>query len=370
MIVGIDYRPVIAAPYSGIARQVMGMESVFSNLDNIKLLKFSPCSAKNKLRSAMQVPVLPCPENGLHRPVERFRFEYKFLPSAIKQQGVDVYIATANQGLPIWKKPKNIKSILLLHDVFQLKFKGDSHKSTLKKVVYRFIDYFSIRFSVSQADYIWVPSTYTKDEVINFFPSAEPKIRVLPNLVNPIGGKVETRDFYSFPVKYWLVVGTSEPRKNIPWFVESWKKARLNNPKIPDLVLVGSRMDLPTDIRDDVGMHFMTAIDDTTLHALYKYAELFWMPSYAEGFGLPVIEALAAGTPVATAKGSSLDEVTPQSALRFDPFDSNGLYELMLSATEGGADVDSGELKSWAERFSLVEYTKKLVEMFEEVRQC
>lgn len=366
MKIGIDYRPVVAAPYSGIARQVLAMESVFSHLDTVELLRFSPCSATNGLRNKLQTPLQPSDDGGLHRPIERFRFEFKFLPTAIKKQGLDIYIATANQGLPVWRKPKNIKSILLLHDIFQLTFKGDSHKSLLKKMVYRFIDYFSIRLSVKQADYIWTPSEYTKKEVIKHFPKVESKIRVLPNHVPTMTSPIKVRESYEFPEHYWLLVGIREPRKNTPWFIESWKKARSQNSSIPDLVLVGERLDVPEHLRNEVGLYFKTAIDDETLHALYSYADLFWMPSYAEGFGLPVIEALSTGTAVATAFGSSLDEITPEGALRFDPFNADELGELMLLACKNTVD-DKEKLKLWAQQFSSHEYEKRLIELLAEV---
>ncbi len=369
MKIGIDYRPVIAAPFSGISRQVLGMEKVFESTRGIGVLKFSPCSSDNKLRRSLKTPSKPGDESGLHRPTERFRFEYGFLPNAIKEQELDVYIATANQGLPLWRKPKGFKSILLLHDIFQLIYKGDSHKSIFKRLVYRCIDYLSIRFSIKQADYIWTPSEYTKREVMKYFPKVESKIRVLPNLVAGISGELKIRNTYGFPAKYWLIVGISEPRKNIPWFIEAWKNARNQNLSIPDLILVGDRAELPENLRNEKGLHFMTGISDEILHALYSYAELLWMPSYAEGFGLPVIEALSVGTPVATAYGSSLDEITPEISLRFDSSNAKKLCELMYSICEDPLEVNKKQLQDWAQKFSMQEYSKRLLELLDEVKK-
>ena len=79
---------------------------------------------------------------------------------------------------------------------------------------------------------------------------------------------------------------------------------------MPPLVLVGSLDHLPEEQRGLPGLHALGGLDDAELHALYRQAERLWQPSYAEGFGLPVVEALSVGTPVAVASGTSLDEVT------------------------------------------------------------
>ena len=87
---------------------------------------------------------------------------------------------------------------------------------------------------------------------------------------------------------------------------------------MPPLVLVGSLDHLPEEQRGFAPACTRSAgLDDAELHALYRQAERLWQPSYAEGFGLPVVEALSVGTPAAVASGTSLDEVTPPSAPRF-----------------------------------------------------
>ncbi|WP_049315302.1 glycosyltransferase, partial [Pseudomonas aeruginosa] len=90
------------------------------------------------------------------------------------------------------------------------------------------------------------------------------------------------------PPRYWLLVGTRELRKNVPWFVSAWARARAQAPGVPPLVLVGSLDHLPEEQRGLPGLHALGGLDDAELHALYRQAERLWQPSYAEGFGLPV----------------------------------------------------------------------------------
>lgn len=113
------------------------------------------------------------------------------------------------------------------------------------------------------------------------------------------------------PARYWLVVGTREPRKNMAFFLAQWQASRARDPNVPDLVLVGHASDVPATLGDLPGLHWRNGLSDGQLQALYRHAAYLWQPSYAEGFGLPVVEALSVGTPVAVARGSALDEVAP-----------------------------------------------------------
>ena len=140
---------------------------------------------------------------------------------------------------------------------------------------------------------------------------------MLPNQVDGFVGEPADLSARGLPPRYWLLVGTRELRKNVPWFVSAWARARAQAPGVPPLVLVGSLDHLPEEQRGLPGLHALGGLDDAELHALYRQAERLWQPSYAEGFGLPVVEALSVGTPVAVASGTSLDEVTPPSAPRF-----------------------------------------------------
>ncbi len=75
--------------------------------------------------------------------------------------------------------------------------------------------------------------------MVKLFPQARDKIRVLPNLVEGFSGEpADISDLQLLP-RYWLVVGTREPRKNIPWFVSAWQTARQQSDQVPELVLIG-----------------------------------------------------------------------------------------------------------------------------------
>lgn len=366
MRIGLDYRPATSYPNSGIGRQGLALEQALRANPDVQLQLFSLAPEDHIIRRKAHCPRWGAPLGGLHRLPVRLKFEAGFLPGALRGAGIQVYFANFNMGLPLGRKPEGMKYVLQLHDVFQLTL-TNAHGSQLKARVYGLTDKLSIGWSVKVADRIWTPSQYTADELVKVFPQARDKVRVLPNLVLPYTGEPGDLSERQLPARYWLAVGTREPRKNMPWFVTAWQQARQQNPEVPDLVLVGAPEHLPVAQQHLQGLHFLNDLSDADLQALYAGALRLWQPSYAEGFGLPVIEALAQGTPVAVASGSALDEITPPDSPRFSPTDSGALVELMTTlALE--PPVDGAALKAWAEGYGEHAYRKRFDELLEELR--
>ncbi len=366
MRIGLDYRPATSYPNSGIGRQGLALEQAMRANPDVQLQLFSLAPEDHVIRRKAHCPRWGAPLVGLHRLPMRLKFEAGFLPGALREAGVEVYVANFNMGLPLARKPEGMKYVLQLHDVFQLTL-TNAHGSQLKARLYGLTDKLSIGWSVKVADRIWTPSQYTADELVKLFPQARDKVRVLPNLVLPYTGEPGDLSGLQLPTRYWLCVGTREPRKNVPWFVSAWQQARQQNPDVPELVLVGARDHLPVAQQHLHGLHFLSDLSDAQLQALYAGASRLWQPSYAEGFGLPVIEALAQGTPVAVASGSALDEITPPDSPRFSPTDTGALVELMKSlALEH--PVDGQALKAWADGYGEQAYRRRFDELLEELR--
>ncbi|ETD46583.1 membrane protein [Pseudomonas aeruginosa VRFPA07] len=310
MRIGLDYRTVGSSPHSGISRQVYAMEQALESLPGTQVTRFTVAPLDDPLRQRAVCPPWGCPRTAMHQPHQRLRFEAGFLPRALREQDIDLYISTFNMGLPLPPRPPGVRYALLIHDLFQITLKN-YHANRLKALVYRVSDYLSIAYALRVADRVWTPSQYSADEAVRLFPGVAGKVRVLPNQVDGFAGEPADLSARGLPPRYWLLVGTRELRKNVPWFVSAWARARAQAPGVPPLVLVGSLDHLPEEQRGLPGLHALGGLDDAELHALYRQAERLWQPSYAEGFGLPVVEALSVGTPVAVASGTSLDEVTP-----------------------------------------------------------
>ena len=369
MHIGIDYRPATVAPQSGIGRQVIGLAATLQGQTGTRLTRYSAAPLDYAGRDAENFCFSPwqSPLDGQHRPKQRFAFEARFLPQALRQQQIGIYIATANMGLPLPPRPPNIRYVLLLHDLFQVTL-SNYHASALRRFAYRWIDRVSIHYALCVADRVWTPSEYTAREARRLFPFCADKLRILPNLIVPLDS--QPAPLAGLPSRFWLLVGTREPRKNIPWFIEAWRTARVQNTDIPDLLLVGRAEDLPPAQRELMGVHVLQNISDAKLLTLYQKTERLWQPSYAEGFGMPVIEALDAGTPVAVASGSALDEIAPPPAPRFDPYDSASLVRLMLDlggTADRNPDESPESCRTWSKRYGTTAYGERVRALVEEL---
>jgi glycosyltransferase involved in cell wall biosynthesis len=130
-----------------------------------------------------------------------------------------------------------------------------------------------------------------------------------------------TRRKLALPERYILCVGSLEPRKNLARLLPAWQSIQ---PRLNDLslVLVGAQSHVFRDIglsKSPSGVHLAGYLDDELLPAVYAGAEFFVYPSIYEGFGLPVIEAMASGVPVLTSSVTALPEVAGDAAKFVDP---------------------------------------------------
>jgi glycosyltransferase involved in cell wall biosynthesis len=154
------------------------------------------------------------------------------------------------------------------------------------------------------ADAIVAVSEFTGAEVVELAHVPKERIRVVPNGVDA----VFTSEGPRADGDYVLAVATLEPRKNLARAVDAAREAGV------ELRVVGARGWGEVDVDGWVG-----AVPDAELAALYRGARCLVYPSLYEGFGLPVLEALACGTPVVTSRGTAMEEVAGGAAVLVDP---------------------------------------------------
>ena len=172
---------------------------------------------------------------------------------------------------------------------------------------------------INSAEHIITPSTSTKQDVMSVFQKPEEKISVVQHGIDPMfSTKMEARDHgvrsrLKLPKNFALFVGTLEPRKNILGLIEGIKQYRNRYNDDLSLVLVGKWGWKSTQLRHrlwkkDVSswVHHLGYVPNEDRPALYRSASVLTWPSIYEGFGLPVLEAMASGTPVITSNTSSL----------------------------------------------------------------
>jgi glycosyltransferase involved in cell wall biosynthesis len=233
--------------------------------------------------------------------------------------GIDVFHA-AEHLLP---RLRHVRSVFTLHDlIFQ--FDPASHKplniAFLKTLMPRFL---------RAADAVIAVSECSKRDAVRIYNLPADKIRVIYEGVDPRFKPISDRESliavrqkYDLPERFMLHVGTIEPRKNLPLLFEAL------HPSGFTLVVAGKTGWLTEpifarvkqlDIEDRV--RFTGYVPDEDLPALLSAATLLVMPSKYEGFGLPVLEAMACGTPVIASNTSSLPEVGGDAALYAPPDD-------------------------------------------------
>lgn len=149
------------------------------------------------------------------------------------------------------------------------------------------------------------------------------------------------------PARYLLSVGTLEPRKNLPMLLRAYARAVRKDPELPELVLVGKlgwkNEEFQRLVADPVftgRIRLLGYVGDEELYRWFCGAWAFVFPSKYEGFGLPVLEAMACGVPVVTSTGSSLPEVAGEAALFADPTDEVALCEQLLQLQDPGVRAE------------------------------
>jgi len=198
-----------------------------------------------------------------------------------------------------------------------------------------------INWAVKRADHILSVSNATKRDLIDMLDVPEDKITVQPHGVHTreypmlqgtgLGNRM-VNDWLNdgaFPQEFILHVGTIEPRKNIPALLDAYMELRARWAEAPPLLLVGQRGWLYEDIvqqietlrKDGAPILWRDDVSNDQLSLIYNRAAVLVMPSLYEGFGLPPLEAMAAGTPVIVSNTSSLPEVVGDAGLLIDPED-------------------------------------------------
>ena len=231
-------------------------------------------------------------------------------------------------------------SVVTIHDLGHLYFPEAYPKKALRYLAW------STGHNVRAAAHLLADSEATKRDLCSHFsispegvtvvyPGVGPEYR--PNQDPAMIEAVKKRYQITYP--YVLHVGTLQPRKNIERLLEAFALARSRRGLQERLVLVGRTgwlsESLQNRIRDMADAVVLVGyIPESDLPFFYAGATVFVLPSLFEGFGMPLLEAMASGTPVIAANTSSLPEVVGDAGLLFDPLSTEALAEALARACE------------------------------------
>ncbi len=246
---------------------------------------------------------------------------------------MDVLFISAHT-LPVLKNPF-LKSVVTVHDL-GAQYLGRMHQ--IKQRVYLgFMTYVQLRFATR----IIAVSQATKSDLVEKVGIEPSKVEVIYEAASLYPGESGIGVNFLKKVgitaqRYFLFVGTIQPRKNLERVIEAYNVKFGKAEDAPRLVLAGSRGWLSEPIYNLVKVHnlcdkvlFVGRVEDKDLPVLYKNALGLVFPSLFEGFGLPILEAFGYGTPVITSNVSSMPEVAGDAAILVNPNSEEEIAEAM-----------------------------------------
>jgi glycosyltransferase involved in cell wall biosynthesis len=238
---------------------------------------------------------------------------------SLAARGADLFHITHHLLHP----PAHLKLTSFIHDLTPL-LMPELH--TASNV--RYFRHFAERIVPRLAGII-VPSQAVKRDLLEHLRVPEERVTVIPHGVDedffPMGGQEPKRRAYDLPDQYILFLGSLEPRKNLPTALESWRLLPVELRRDHPLVVAGASGWKNRAIRAQLrkaqteGVRLIGYVEPHALPLVYANAAAFLFPSLYEGFGMPLLEAMAAGAPIVASQTSSLPEVVGDAGLLVDP---------------------------------------------------
>ena len=211
-------------------------------------------------------------------------------------------------------------------------------------------------------------SQFSRNEIATFYGCERDRIFVAPPAAasnfRPLGLEVTKRELIRFdvsPGKYLLSVGTLEPRKNLQTLVSAYARLPKATRNLAPLLIVGGagwgELGLPTEtpaLVSEGNLRFLGSVKNRELRSLYEGAIALLYPSVYEGFGMPVVEAMACGTNVAHSANTSMDEISNGLAMRVEATDVEAWSEainVLIAQSDAGSNVIRPRLIAQAATF-------------------
>lgn len=246
----------------------------------------------------------------------------------LKKRKVEIFFAPSSYIIPSLL-PKEIKSIITVHDLVAFMFPQKHNKKAV------LLEKIFLKKALKKAKKVITVSNNTKQDLITQFNYEENKISTIYcSASDDFRPDNEARET-NLPKKFFLAVGTIEPRKNYKKLIQAFAKINKDYPS-HHLMIVGQDgweyKEVYTEIKENYlrkHVHILGYQSTQNLRTLYHLAQALVFPSLYEGFGIPPLEAMKSGCPVICSNISSLPEVVGDSAILIDPTNENNIYSAM-----------------------------------------
>jgi glycosyltransferase involved in cell wall biosynthesis len=319
-----------SAGVSGYIRQLL--THLPAAAPDLRLTAFVPAAALDR---SFDLQVASSQRWDTRRPLRRILWEQLALPILARRAQLDLLHGAVNVSPVLGLCP----SVITVHDLSFMRF--PQAFPAIQRVYLRT----QVRRSARSARRVIAISQATKQDIIDLFQVPAERIDVVYNGVDAGFCQAPPEHVEAFrrrkglPERYMLHLGTLEPRKNLVRLVQAFHQARQQRRDLADakLVLAGGKgwdyanvfQEVSRLALDDVVV-FAGYVPDEELPWWYRAAAGFAYPSLMEGFGLPLLEAMACGVPAVTARVSSLPEVAGDAAILVDPTSVSELAEALV----------------------------------------
>lgn len=278
---------------------------------------------------------LSVPDTSIHRIIPSLWRSCAVSELLIRDR-IDIFHGLSHE-IPFRFPVKKVRSVVTIHDLIFMRLPH------LYRITDRFIYERKLRYACRTADRIIAISRKTADDIVEYFGTDPGRIEVIYQGCHPEFYKAlppaernDIRIKYQLPESFILYVGTIEERKNLLSLVRALHHGKIDIP----LVVIGKKTSYAGKVMDFLDQHksvrviFFDVIHNTDLRGFYQLAALFVYPSVFEGFGIPILEALASHTPVITSRGGCFSEAGGPASLYTDPADYRELAEAIMQVLQ------------------------------------
>ena len=252
-----------------------------------------------------------------------------FLKEILKHK-IDLMHFTHFNAPLLYNKP----FVVTIHDLTPSFYKGKKRVNPLERMGYNIV----VKNSIKKSKHIIAVSENTKKDIQKLFQIPAEKISVIYEAVGEEFKQVQdqeslkqTKQKYSLSRPFLLYTGVWRDHKNVTGLIKAFGELRKQDQDI-DLVITGKEdpyypevKELPKQLGVEKFVRLVGFVSEQELIDLYNLATLFVFPSLYEGFGLPVLESMACGTPVVASNVSSIPEVCGEACMLFNPEDTNDM---------------------------------------------
>ena len=267
-------------------------------------------------------------------------WEQLSLPRRIRELELDLFLAPFNTA-PL-SLPQSTRLVLVVHDlIFMEPLRRLPLSSSLYQNLGRLYRRLVVPRAIRRASVVITDSEFSKREIVSCFGTAPQFVRVIPVSILkswflPAALPLEERG------NYILCIAGESPSKNLPRALLGYSRlCALLSHEAPKLVIAGVSMAAQAGFRQiaraagvEHRVQFASYLPFSDLQELYRQARLVLVPSLLEGFGIPVLEGMASGTPVVCSNATSLPEVAGDAAVFFDPLDPEQMAAGMAEVLE------------------------------------